>query len=123
MARKESNEEDVRSYRNKGYSERDAILKSVKRSKKDRKKKDKMLTAGPSHHEDYPYGTRIELDEETLVKLGIKDLPDAGEKMCLSAEAKVISSSEHTSSYGEEKKKIHRSISLQITKMCLEPDE
>ena len=113
-------EEDVRKLRNKGYSERDAILKSIKRSKKDKKKMDKMMKASPSMSEDYSYGTRIELDEETLKKLGIKDLPDAGETLMLSAEAKVISASEHTSSYSGEKKKTHRSVSLQITKMCVE---
>lgn len=121
MARKESNEEDVRSLRRSGMSERDAILTSVKRTKTERKKMDKVMQASPSNHEDYPYGLRIELDEETLKKLGVEDLPEAGETFCLEAEVKVSSSSEHTSSYDGEDTKTHRSVSLQITKMCLEP--
>lgn len=63
----------------------------------------------------YPYGLCISLDEESIKKLGIKDLPDVGAKMKIEAmvEVTMVSSNEHKL-YGE-----NRNISLQITELAL----
>lgn len=119
MARKDARDEDVRELKNRGYSERDAVLKSLKRSKADKKKEKKAMTVGPSGGADYPYGTRIDLDEDTLKKLGIKELPETGDELCLVASVKVLS----TSAYSSDGEKPRRSLTLQMTKACLESED
>lgn len=65
--------------------------------------------------EPYPYGLRLTLNEDSLAKLGITDLPAVGTAMVLTAKVTVSSASE--SEHEGEKK--HRDISLQITDMDL----
>lgn len=117
-------DEEVRGYKNAGLSEREAVLKSLKRTKADKKRQKKAMTVGPYSGEDYPYGTRLDLDEDSLKKLGIKELPEAGDELCVTAHATVTRSEESTSSDGRGSK-TRRYLCLQITKMALteEPDE
>lgn len=105
--------ENERSLRNKGLSERDAVMASLKRSKADKKRESNKYRLSSPSSEDYPYGTRIELDNDSLDKLGIDDMPDVGKKMRIHAVAHVLSTSEST----HDGKKAHRSMSLQIRKM------
>lgn len=107
-------DEDVRSGRAKGLSERDAVLKSIKRTKADNKKNEKATLAGPMT-EDYPYGSRLDLDAETLDKLGLDELPGVGDEVTIHAIGKVQSTSENT--YNGEKPR--RSVTIQITKMSV----
>jgi hypothetical protein len=63
----------------------------------------------------YPYGLTINLDDETLAKLGITSLPDVGVAMTLTARVEVCSTSQYQNRDG--KKDV--SLSLQITAMEL----
>lgn len=63
---------------------------------------------------EYPYGLEVRLDEQSLKKLGIKDLPAVGTKMELAAKVHVSNAMMHDGTDGK-----HRSIALQITHMEL----
>lgn len=65
---------------------------------------------------NYPYGTRLDLDEATLKKLGIVELPAVGSKLMFEAKAVVIGSRQSVSEGS-------RSLELQITAIDLEQDE
>lgn len=67
---------------------------------------------------EYGYGLRIDLDEDALQKLGIKELPDVESIMNLEAMVEVCSVSSFDSKDGEK-----RSICLQITDMALSPPQ
>lgn len=63
---------------------------------------------------DYPWGLSITLDEAGLKKLGIVDLPDAGEECMIQAVGKVTSVSKTANDKGGE-----RRVEIQITKLSL----
>jgi hypothetical protein len=63
----------------------------------------------------YPYGLTINLDDETLAKLGITQLPTVGTAMTLTARVEVCG----TSQYQDRKGESEASLSLQITDMEL----
>ena len=108
--------ENIRELKNKGFSERDAVLISMKNTPKKRSKKDAMNCCTPcDSNEAYPYGLRIDLHNESLDKLGIDKLPDSGKTLKLVAEVKVESTSERQERNGDK----NRSVGLQITKMKL----
>ncbi|KAG2171874.1 hypothetical protein INT44_002519 [Umbelopsis vinacea] len=62
----------------------------------------------------YPYGLSICLDDETLAKLGITELPKVGTVMQLTALVEVCSVSQYENQDGAD-----NSLSLQITDMEL----
>jgi hypothetical protein len=62
----------------------------------------------------YPYGLSICLDDETLAKLSITDLPPVGTVMQLTALVEVCSISQYENQDGADK-----SMNLQITDMEL----
>lgn len=65
----------------------------------------------------YPWGLSVNLDEETIEKLGL-ELPEVGKDLMLVARVNVTSvSANETKGTGT-----NRSIGLQITDMCLEVD-
>lgn len=105
--------ENVRELKNQGLSETEAVLVSMKQSKKEKKASEPCC--GTSSSEDYPYGLRLDLNDETLEKLGIDDLPAVGDDLDLDAEVQVRSVSENQYE-GEDRR---RSVTLQITKMKL----
>jgi len=67
----------------------------------------------------YPYGLSINLDDGTLEKLGVDELPKVGEYITIVALACVKSTSERSDDGGESE----RSVSLQIEKMRLGGDD
>lgn len=91
-----------------------AALISLKRSKKD-KKSDPSPAIAMSSHEDYGYGTKINLTTEDLDKLGIKELPAVGSEVTITAKAKVTETSKR-----ESDGKTRKEVGLQITHMKLE---
>lgn len=112
---KSATDENIRTLKHQGLSERDAVLTSMKRTKKDTKKSSKSM-CGPCDTSDaYPYGLEVRLEDESLTKLDIDTLPKAGTKMTLTAEVEVSGSSS-SARVGEEPR---RSLTLQITKMSL----
>jgi len=89
-------------------------LVSMKLEKKDREKaypQPSMLEDGPI----YPWGLNLTLDHETLEKLEVDALPEAGEQLLLIAKVKVTGTTSNDSTDGK-----RQSVSLQITEMCLE---
>lgn len=64
----------------------------------------------------YPWGLQLNLDEEALDKLGIETLPKVDGELMVLARATVTSVSSNESSGGGKRK----SVSLQITDLCLE---
>lgn len=72
------------------------------------------LGSGP----DYPWGISLTLEDASLKKLGIEELPEAGEKCMIHAVGKVTRVSKSAN-----EKKTDRSIDVQITKLALIHDE
>lgn len=102
--------ENMREAKKMGMSERDAVLVSMKNSKKEMKA-NKNMTSPSSPHEDYPYNTRMDFDHEMLDKLGMKKLPEHGAEISLRARGKVHRTSEET----DEKGKMRRRMTVQLT--------
>ena len=72
-------------------------MKTVVMRRSDREKKDAVEGYGiPFRPEadDYPYGLRITLENGSLKKLGIKDMPKPGDKFRIEGEAHVLESSQ-----------------------------
>ncbi len=86
-------------------------LISMARTQKERKL-DKAQPVGESPK--FPYGLSISLDDESLDKLGIKNLPKVGDFVRLDAVGRIesISQSSHTNS-------TNRSVSIQIEKLAV----
>ena len=63
----------------------------------------------------YPYGLKITLNDESLAKLNLTQLPAIGTKLQISATAEVCS----TSAYQDQSGEAETSMSLQITAMEL----
>lgn len=98
-----------------GASEREAVLVSMRLAKRDKEKE--VPSHGPmGHKEQYPYGTRIELEHEQLNKLGMSQSPKVGDKMKLHAHVTVHRASHSEDEHGGGPR---RSVGLQITKMKL----
>ena len=110
----DSNEAKRLALKKKGYSERDAILVSMKKTKAD-KKAEKKRYAAPTETSDY--GLTFTLDNRALDKLDFEkgDLPKVGAKLKLVAEVVV----KDTSSRQDTKDYTNESMTLQITKMGL----
>ena len=90
-----------------------AKLVSMKLSQADREKGGTIPTTkddGPT----YPYGLNVSLEEAAIAKLGI-DLPKVGTAMTLIATVDVTSVSSNEHAGGQ-----RRTVSLQITDLCLE---
>lgn len=62
---------------------------------------------------EYPYGLSISLDEESMAKLGITELPKVGTQMQITAMVTVCGTSQYSTQGGEDEK----NLSLQITDM------
>jgi len=64
----------------------------------------------------YPWGLSINLDEESLTKLGVKELPKTGDSKMVVAYVDVTETHESDSIDGKKR----RNIRLQITDMSIE---
>jgi len=91
-----------------------ADLKSMKITKS---QQEKATKPSMMEYPQYPYGLSIRLDNDSLKKLGIKELPEVGEKMTVIAKVEVTSASQNKSTGGDSK-----NVELQITDMCLEDE-
>lgn len=67
----------------------------------------------PSGAPEYPYGLSIDLDDGSLEKLGITDLPKVGDEMTITAKVVVTSTSSYDTQGGDPEKR----VCLQITDM------
>ena len=66
----------------------------------------------------YPYGLRLELNDESMKKLGLEELPEVGETMMLMAKVVVERVSQNDTKDGK-----RQDMSLQITDMEIGEDE
>lgn len=73
----------------------------------------------------YPYGLQLYLDDDTLKKLGITDLPKVGTSMLAQITVKVTGTSQRAtqSSKEGESETMRTCVDLQITDMDLAPPE
>lgn len=71
----------------------------------------------PSDPPEYPYGLTLNIDDATLKKLGIESPPAVGTKMMVVAMAEVRGTSQH-----EDKDRVDKNMTLQITEMSLSPE-
>lgn len=92
-------------------------LKDLKISKKEAKEASKLSTPYEDQ-ERYPYGLRLDLNNDTLEKLGITKLPAVGTVLMFEAKAKVVGSRQSATESSD-----NRSIELQITHLDLEMDD
>jgi len=67
----------------------------------------------------YPYGLELRLEEESLKKLGIKELPPIGKYVMITARAEVVATSAYESKQGGE----NRCLSLQIQELGVEAEK
>ena len=88
-------------------------LVSMKLSKQSRQ--EATPQAVESQGPEYPYGLRLSLDEDSLEKLGIEELLEAGKSVHVVAKAEIVSVSHQESAHG----KPHRSVELQITDLAV----
>lgn len=94
-----------------------AKLVSMKITPAELKKRTEPRSLAEGDAPAYPYGLSINLDDDALTKLGIgDDLPESETEMVLVAKVEVTNVSSSDSAGGGKR----RSISLQITEMCLE---
>lgn len=88
-------------------------MKSMKREPmKDEPSHAEALYGGK---EEYAYGLRVNLGEEEIEKLGLKEMPKAGAEMTIAAKVKVCNVGQREDGDG-----VRRNIELQITEMGLE---
>lgn len=87
-------------------------LKSMKLSKSDAKE---MNSPSKLDESKYPWGMRIELNNESMKKLGMKKLPEVGKKCVIYALAVVERVSENSTQDGT-----RQDMSLQITDLDIE---
>lgn len=86
-------------------------LKSLKFTPEENAKNSPSAISSPGDKPAYPYGTRICLDDSSLKKLGISNLPPVGTKMTVKAIVEVCSTSEYDSVDGGAR----MSLDLQVT--------
>jgi len=82
-------------------------------TKEEKKKREKGYEV-PMTEESYPYGLLFSLDEMSIQKLGINDLPKVGKELMLIAKVEVTTVSNTESESGQ-----NRRIGLQITELEL----
>lgn len=89
-------------------------LVSMKRSEA---AKDDAMECSPCHGDmpDYPYGTRLNLDEEQLAQLGITAMPTAGALVLIQAKGMVTGMREE-----QIDGKLRRGLEIQITELGLD---
>lgn len=87
----------------------------IKRTAADKKARDDgAATPAGSGGDDYPYGSRIELEHETLAKMGLADgeLPKTGTKVALQVRGHISRAEDHQVN-GESR----RTLQVQVTHM------
>lgn len=86
-------------------------------SMKSSKKKNEEMKLAEYPKEQYPYGLKIYLDNDTLKKLGIQETLEIGTELILHAKVEVCSASMRETDQGS-----NYSMDLQITDMELSSD-
>lgn len=92
------------------------MLKSMKLPPSDSPEE---MAESVAEQQQYPYGLRIDLNEDSLESLGMVTMPQVGQKMIVTARVEVCSVSEYANQGGDK----NQSVCLQITDMDLAPDK
>lgn len=79
------------------------------------KREEEEMVQAEAPDNEYPFGLRLMLDNDSLEKLGLENLPEVGKELGVEAKAKVAEVSESAS---EEAGK-NRRLELQITDLNL----
>ncbi len=87
-------------------------LTNMRRSKKERKSAEVATDEQPT----IPWGLSITLDDESLSKLGIKKLPDVGDRMVVAAIGVV-----NRVSQSDSKRNKNRDVSIDLEKLDVSP--
>ena len=90
-------------------------LVSMKRTKKDKKRHNSDHAIG-SNEASFPFGLTISLDDESLTKLGIDELPAVGEEWIVLGIGKVDSVSKSSN-----ERRVSRNVSIQLEKLEVGP--
>jgi len=69
----------------------------------------------------YPYGTSLYLDDDTLKKLGMTELPKVGTSMLAQVTVKVTGTSQRAYQDKDGKEEMRTCVDLQITDMDMAP--
>lgn len=88
------------------------------------KQQAKVEYGGAPDDEDlprYPYGLQLYLDDDTLKKLGITDLPKVGSSMLAQITVTVTGTSQRATQSGKEGEETRTCVDMQITDMELAP--
>lgn len=88
----------------------------IKRTKAD-KEAEKKRWDQPYTGDDYPYGLKLELDNETITKLGLGDM-DADETVMIMAEGFVANDT-----VNKRDGKTVRNVTIQISKLAIDQAE
>lgn len=91
------------------------MMKSMKFTKAEKKRGHGNMEVAMSTPE-YPWGLSLNLDDAALKKLGIDELPEAGDTCEIMAHAKVTRVSQSTE---DGKNGGHRNVEIQITHLSL----
>ncbi len=89
-------------------------LVDMRRSKKERKRLNEVAVVG--EESAIPHGLSITLDDESLSKLGIKELPNVGDRMVVAAIGVVNRVSQYDS-----KRNQSRDVSIDLEKLDVSP--
>lgn len=87
-------------------------MTDMKFTKADKKERMAGMEVGGN---DYPWGLTITLDAQALKKMGIEELPDAGDECQMQAIGKVTRVSQSANANDEN----DRSVEIQITNLAL----
>lgn len=88
----------------------------------------KSMPMGPASPEGatapvYPYGLCLCLDEESLAKLGLTDLPEVGTTIHFGALGMVTSASTNMQETADGEKKPCRRVEIQVTNLAVESED
>lgn len=86
-------------------------MKSMKMSKSEQ---EKPMTVDAPSGDEYPWGLRLNLEQQSIKKLGMKELPEIGSEVMVHAKAKVV---------GARMSENEKSLELQITDMEMAGDD
>lgn len=102
---------------------KDMKITAAEQKERDERMSPGMVTGGHDHYRDrYPYGLELRLDNETLEKLGLDKLPNAGKTVRIEAVAFVSSAQVREQTKDGKKSEPSRSLELQIRKLAVSLD-
>lgn len=91
-------------------------LVSMKRTKSEKKGRNSDHAVGLGDRDDFPFGLSIDLNDESLKKLGMSKLPQVGDELIVAGIGRVTSVSERSDSNRKT-----RNVSIQLEQLDVGP--